>query len=247
MHKPVVPQQSENPVPADYVPRLNANLAAVEQRISAACARAGRPRETVTLVAVTKYAHWEWVSALVELGQRNLGENRPQQLVERSRLLSEPVTWHLIGHLQSNKTKSILPVAPWIHSIDSIKLLQQLNRLSGELGRRPNLLLEVNVTGEQSKDGFTLEELRTAWTEVLKCENVDIAGLMTMAPVADDPEQARPAFRSLRQFRDELRDRLAGKFELPHLSMGMTGDFEVAIEEGATLVRIGSALFEGLS
>lgn len=234
-------------MPADFVPRLKANFEAVEQRISSACAKAGRPRESVTLVAVTKYAQWEWVSALVKLGQQNLGENRPQQLVERSGLLTATATWHLIGHLQSNKTKSILPVAPWIHSIDSIKLLQQVNRLSGELSLRPKVLLELNVTGEQSKDGFIPEELRTVWTEVLECENVDIVGLMTMAAAAEDPEQARPAFRSLRQFRDELRDRSAGKLGLPHLSMGMTGDFEVAIEEGATLVRIGSALFEGLS
>lgn len=231
----------------DFLQKLRANYEAVESRIERACQRAGRARAEVTLVAVTKYAKWEWLEALVELGQRNLGENRPQQLIERSSQLTGPASWHLIGHLQSNKAKAVLPRAPWIHSIDSLKLLELINRLAAELQLRPHLLLEVNVTGEASKYGFTPDELRAAWESVLACQQVDLQGLMTMAMASDDAETARPAFRALRQLRDELQARTPdSKHALPHLSMGMTGDFEIAIEEGATFVRIGSALFEGL-
>jgi PLP dependent protein len=231
----------------EFASQLRQNLQAVEQRISQACLRSGRPRSAVTMVAVTKYAQWPWVEALVETGQLDLGENRPQQLVERAALLTKPVTWHLIGHLQSNKAKSVLPVAPWIHSIDSLKLLSIVDRLAGELSLRPQLLLEVNVTGEATKYGFTPEELRVGWSAVVGCEHVEVCGLMTMAAIVEDPELARPAFQNLRTLRDELQAISPAGMSLPHLSMGMTSDFEVAIEEGATFVRIGSALFEGLA
>lgn len=180
------------------------------------------------------------------MGQTDLGENRPQQLVERAGKLKRRATWHLIGHLQTNKAKLVLPVAPWIHSIDSVKLLTLIDRLAGELSWRPKLLLEVNVTGETTKQGFVPDELRAGWPSVLACRHVDVVGLMTMAPASEDPESARPAFRQLRELRDELRVPSSAELPLPHLSMGMTGDFEVAIEEGATFVRIGSALFDGL-
>ena len=232
---------------SDFVARLRENYQAVEARIAQACQRAGRLRADVTLVAVTKYANWEWVEALVDLGHRDLGENRPQQLVERAALLNDPATWHLVGHLQSNKAKSVLPFASWIHSIDSLKLLEFINRQSMELPLRPRLLLEVNVTGEATKYGFTPAEIRESWPAIVQCRQVDIVGLMTMAPASDDPEAARPAFRDLRNLRDELQARSPDGPHLHHLSMGMTGDFEVAIEEGATCIRIGSALFEGLA
>lgn len=232
---------------SDFQTQLQANVQAVEQRIAQACQRSGRPRSAVTLVAVAKYAEWPWVEALVEMGQPDLGENRPQQLVERIPQLTQPVTWHLIGHLQTNKAKLVLPLVPWIHSVDSLKLLCLLDRLARELPVRPHLLLEVNVTGEATKYGFTPDELRSGWPTVRACQNVEIAGLMTMAPAADDPELARPAFQQLRALRDELQSTAPASLTLPHLSMGMTGDFEVAIEEGATFVRIGSALFDGLA
>lgn len=232
---------------SQFADRLRTNLQMVEQRISQACLRAGRPRSDVTLVAVTKYAEWEWIAALVAQGQQHLGENRPQQLAERAPRLTQPVTWHLIGHLQTNKAKLVLPIAPWIHSVDSLKLLTLLDRQASELALRPQLLLEVNVTGEATKYGFTPDELLAGWPTVCACRNVEVAGLMTMAPAAADPETARPAFQSLRTLRDNLKSRSPSTLTLPHLSMGMTGDFEVAIEEGATFVRIGSALFEGLS
>lgn len=226
---------------------IRSNLQAVEQRISQACLRAARPRTDVTLVAVTKYAEWSWIEALVELGQQHLGENRPQQLAERAAQLAQPVTWHLIGHLQTNKAKLTLPIAPWIHSVDSLKLLSLLDRLACEMSLRPQLLLEVNVTGEATKYGFTPEELQAGWSAVCAYQQVDVVGLMTMAPATDNPEAARPAFRDLRTLRDKLQAQSPDHVTLSHLSMGMTGDFEVAIEEGATFVRIGSALFEGLA
>lgn len=231
----------------EFASQITANLQAVEQRISQACLRAGRSRSDVTLVAVTKYAESRWIEALIELGQQNLGENRPQQLAERVARFPQPVMWHLIGHLQTNKAKLVLPIAPWIHSVDSLKLLSLLDRLAQESSLRPQLLLEVNVTGETTKYGFTPEELQAGWSTVCACQHVDIVGLMTMAPAAENPEAARPAFRSLRTLRDKLRADSPSTLALPHLSMGMTGDFEVAIEEGATFVRIGSALFEGLA
>lgn len=225
------------------------NLAAVRSRMAAACRRAGRDPSAVRLVAVAKYADWSWVRALVDLGQRDLAENRPQQLVERAARLAEEAPesgarWHLIGHLQRNKVRPVLPAAGLIHSVDSLKLLQRVGVIGAELQLHPRVLLEVNVSGEASKDGFTPESLEREWEALAAVEGVDVAGLMTMAPESDDPEAARPTFEGLRGLRDRLQAR--GPWELAELSMGMSGDFETAIESGATLVRIGSRLFEGL-
>lgn len=231
---------------ADYSSVIKQNLLSVESRIAQACTRAGRQRSDVSLVAVTKYAQLEWIEALIELGQLDLGENRPQQLWERAAKLPTTVNWHLIGHLQSNKARRLLPLVRWIHSIDSLKLLNSVDRLVEELNVRPKVMVEVNVTGEPSKDGFTPEEIRRDWEAACGCAHVQIVGMMTMAPATDDPEGARPAFAALRSLRDELQARAPESVQLSQLSMGMTGDFEIAIEEGATLIRIGSALFAGL-
>jgi pyridoxal phosphate enzyme (YggS family) len=230
----------------NLVHQLEKNLQTVEVRIAEACRRSGRPRHDVKLVAVTKYAKLEWIEALIQMGQADLGENRPQQLWERAERLPNSVNWHLIGHLQSNKARRALSVARWIHSVDSVKLLGSLDRLSQDLGIRPKVLVEVNVTGEVSKDGFTPDELRRDWKSACSYRNVDLAGMMTMAPESENPESARPAFQALRVLRDELQAQAQAEIKLAQLSMGMSGDFEVAIEEGATMVRIGSALFEGL-
>jgi pyridoxal phosphate enzyme (YggS family) len=226
--------------------RIDENYRRVRERMAAACARAGRDPAAVTLVAVTKYAEIEWARRLVALGAVELGENRPQQLVQRAAQITAPVRWHLIGPLQRNKVRSILPLASLIHSADSLRLLQAIDRIGGELGLRPRVLLEVNLSGEAEKHGFLAEELLTAWKQLPWLPNLQIEGLMTMAGWSPDAENARPAFRALRELRDELRSRSGSTTCLEHLSMGMTGDFEVAIEEGATLVRIGSALWEGL-
>ncbi len=227
--------------------RLADNLLQVTSEIAAACSRAGRSPDEVTLVAVTKYAELVWVRRLIELGVRHLGESRPQQLLERAEQLSTDVQWHLIGHLQRNKVKPVLPRASLIHSVDSLRLLERISAIGAELSLRPRVLLEINVSGEASKDGLSVSELTEQWDAFQAVPNMDIAGLMTMAPLADDPTAARPVFRALRQLRDELAARAAAHVKLTELSMGMSGDFAVAIEEGATLVRIGSRLFEGLA
>lgn len=225
---------------------LSSNIHRIRERIAAACARVGRDVQDVTMVAVTKYADIESVRELVNLGITELGESRPQQLVSRSEQFPESVHWHLIGHLQRNKVELVLPVAAQIHSVDSVRLLESMNSSARKLGVRPRLLLEVNVSGEVSKDGFAPAELLAAWTAICLLESVEIQGLMTMAPHSEDSEDVRRVFRELRELRDRLAMESGGTRSLPDLSMGMSGDFEIAIEEGATIVRIGSSLFEGI-
>lgn len=222
---------------------LSRNLTAVHTRIELACRRAGREPESAKLVAVTKYAPMAAVQGLVQLGHRVLGESRPQQLLERSREISA-IEWHLIGHLQRNKVRAILPQVALIHSVDSIRLLERLQEIAQSMGIRPRVLLEVNVSGEPTKDGFSPPALKAVWEDIVEFTDVDVCGLMTMAPFDENPEHARPYFRHLRQLRDDLQG-VTPACKLGELSMGMSGDFEVAIEEGATLVRIGSLLFEG--
>ena len=226
--------------------QLADNLNRVRSEITDACRTAGRSPTEVQLVAVTKYAGLAAVQHLVELGVVDLGESRPQQLTERADQLSSNIRWHFIGHLQRNKVKPVLSRAVLIHSIDSLKLLERVSTVADELALRPRVLLEVNVSGEASKDGISLAELRSQWDAFQAVPNVEIAGLMTMAPLAADAEAARPVFRELRQLRDDLAARSAPHRTLTELSMGMSGDFAIAIEEGATLVRIGSRLFEGI-
>jgi pyridoxal phosphate enzyme (YggS family) len=227
--------------------RIAANLGSIHERITAACRRVGRDPAGVRLVAVTKSAELPWIETLVAQGARDLGESRPQQLLERSALVAGPVTWHLVGHLQRNKIRKVLPVAAVIHAVDSRALWQRLAEVAAELGLRPRVLIEVNVSGEATKFGFSPVELRAVWRELSADRRLDLAGLMTMAPLSDDPETARPVFAGLRRLRDELRAADPGGPELAELSMGMSGDFEIAVEEGATLVRVGTALFEGLA
>ena len=240
--------------------RLAANYESVCQRVRQACHRSGRSPDAVLIVAVTKYADWQFVREVIPLGVVDLGESRPQQLVERAALLTEPgavekIRWHLIGHLQRNKVRRVLPLVSLIHSVDSWRLLEALEREAAEQDLRPQVLLEINVTGEASKQGLTPEAALEGWPRALAggCR-VGVRGLMTMAQENADPEVARPTFKALRGLRDRLRS-MASEFDpastaagwyLDELSMGMTADFEVAIEEGATLVRIGSALFEGV-
>jgi pyridoxal phosphate enzyme (YggS family) len=237
--------------------RIAENLSRIGARIDSACRRASRPSASVRLVAVTKSAALEWIDAIIALGVRDLGESRPQLLLERAEQIQRseanrrpeavqtPVRWHLIGHLQRNKVRKTLPVADWLHSIDSLLLAARIDSLSAELGLRPRLLLEVNVSGEASKDGYSPEQLAADWTAICALSHVEIAGLMTMAPFSDEPEDSRATFRQLRELRDRLAD-LPRSPRLGELSMGMSGDFEVGIEEGATLIRIGTSLFDGL-
>ena len=228
--------------------QLTQNLNAIHDQMRAACGRSGRSSDDVRLIAVTKYAQWPWVEALSSLHQ-TFGENRPQQLAERQPLLPG-VEWHLIGQLQRNKVKLALQHASVIHSIDSLRLLERVAAVATELQIRPRVLLEANLSQETTKSGFNAEELRRDWSQIVSISKaVQIDGLMAMAAESDDPEEARPVFRSLRLLRDELRQTDAGRnagLDLRDLSMGMSGDFIPAIEEGATMVRIGSRIFAGL-
>ena len=225
---------------------IHDNYTRIRNRIDAACQRVQRDPQSVRLVAVTKYARLEWVQALVELGCRDLGESRTPQLEERTTLLSPEIRWHFIGPLQRNKVRRTIPHCSLIHSVDSLKLLQAIDRIAGESELTPEVLIEVNLAGEASKKGFSRESLTSEWESLCQVSHVKIAGLMTMAPHVEDPELARPVFRELRELRDELQQCSPEHVSLQELSMGMSGDFETGIEEGATLVRVGSALYAGL-
>lgn len=228
--------------------QLTQNLNAIQSQIREACGRAARSADDVRLVAVTKYAEWPWVESLSTLHQ-TFGENRPQQLAERQVLLPNS-EWHLIGQLQRNKVKLALQHASMIHSIDSLKLLERVAHVAAELQLQPKVLIEVNLSQESTKSGLTEDELRRDWSQIVSYSPiVRIAGFMTMAAESDDPENARPTFRSLRQLRDELQQTEASRaagLKLRELSMGMSGDLVPAIAEGATMVRIGSRIFAGL-
>lgn len=223
---------------------LRERLDAVRERMAAACRRAGRERDAVTLVAVTKSTTVAVAALLPGLGVNDLGENRPQECWLKAAEMPATVHWHLIGHLQRNKIDRTLPIVRMIHSIDSLRLLEALDAAS--TARPLEVLLEVNASREANKHGFAPEELSDLAPKIAVLRHVHVKGLMTMAAFAEDPEKCRPTFAEVRTLRDRLRGELPAPHTLEHLSMGMTNDFEVAIEEGATLVRIGSALFEGL-
>ncbi len=225
---------------------LKDRLAAVEGRIRSACARSGRPREAVTLVAVTKTVSAAVAAVLPELGCADLGESRPQELWHKAAVLPPTVRWHLVGHLQRNKIERTLPLASLIHSVDSPRLLAALDQEAGKAGLSRDVLLEVNASREANKHGFAPEELPGLLPALRELRHLRVRGLMTMAAYDEEPERCRPTFALLRGLRDRLATELGPPHQLEHLSMGMTNDFEVAVEEGATLVRIGSALFEGL-
>lgn len=230
----------------DLADLIQINYSHIQDRIKAACLRAGRSSDSVTFIAVTKYACLEWVNALIALGCEHLAESRTPQLEERATQLSDQIHWHFIGPLQRNKVRRTIQYSSLIHSVDSLKLLMTIDRIASESNLRPRVLIELNLAGESNKKGFSRSELLETWSTLCEADHVEIAGLMTMAPHTDDPEQARPVFRELAQLREELQQMSPADVTLSELSMGMSGDFEVAIEEGATLVRVGSALYAGL-
>ncbi len=227
--------------------RIRENLENVQGRIAAAARRSGRSAQAVRLVAVTKRSAPEWIRPLVGCGVRDLGENYPQELWRKTEALADlgdSVRWHLIGHLQSNKVKKTLPMVVMVHAVDSLKLLQTLNESAMSLRNPPVVGLQVNTSGETSKHGWTPDQVLDDGESIAACQAIPIVGLMTMAALGTTPESARASFVGLRNLRDALRERTG--LHLNELSMGMSNDFETAIEEGATLVRIGSALFEGV-
>jgi PLP dependent protein len=227
---------------------LAARLAAVERRLQAACARAGRRRGDVTLVAVTKTVPAAVAGLLPGLGVHDLGENRPQELWRKAAAVPG-VRWHLVGHLQRNKVERTVPLVCCIHAIDSLRLLGAVEAACAAGPPRDAplpVLLEVNASREASKHGLAPEELPGLAPALAGFRHVRVSGLMTMAAYEDDPEHCRPTFRLLRELRDRLKALVGAAHPLSELSMGMTNDFEVAVEEGATMVRLGTVLFEGL-
>lgn len=232
------------------------NLAQVRATIAAACERADRPTESVTLVAVSKLKPAAMLVEAMDNGVQHFGENRVEESVIKIPMVTaqrpaQPVTWHMIGHVQSRKTKEVVPLFDRVHSLDSLKLAEKLSRLAVEHGKTLDVLLQMNVSGEASKEGFDAagwsveasirDELQRTARHAAALPGLNIVGLMTIAPYVDDPETIRPVFRELRLLRDDLRQTTG--LSLPELSMGMTDDYPVAIEEGATIVRVGRAIF----
>jgi pyridoxal phosphate enzyme (YggS family) len=223
------------------VPSIAENLEHVRAEISEAAGRSGRSTDDVELVAISKTHEADQVREAIEAGQHLFGESRVQEARIKIPLLPSSLRWHFVGHLQKNKIRHALPLFEFFHSVDSLSLAQDMNRIAAEEGAHPRILLEMNVSGEGSKFGFKPDGLRAEMEELLALPRLTIEGLMTIAPLADEAQASRKFFVELR----ELRDALEKEFDLklPQLSMGMTNDFAIAVEEGATLVRVGTAIF----
>jgi pyridoxal phosphate enzyme (YggS family) len=217
------------------------SLAVIHRRIADACARGGRDPQSVTLLAVSKSQSPDRVSGLVAAGQTLFGENRVQEAKAKISQCPGRLHWQMIGHLQTNKCRDAVQLFEMIQSVDSLALAQEIHKRAEQAAKTMPVLLEVNVAGESSKFGYAPERLLAELTSLNALRRLEIHGLMTIAPFALDPDKVRPVFRRLRELKSRCEDVLGAP--LPQLSMGMSGDFEVAIEEGATLVRIGSALF----
>ena len=220
---------------------IASKLDTVRGEIASAARRAGRDPSAIRLVAVSKTHPADAVVQAAAAGQTIFGESRVQEARDKIPACPSGLDWHFIGHLQKNKVRQALPLFSFFHSIDSAALAQAIDRIAGENGKPAEGLLEVNVSGEETKHGFTPDELRKGFAALGKLPHLRIRGLMTMAPYSENPEDARPVFRALRELRDELQS--SHGHPLPELSMGMSGDFVPAIEEGATLVRVGSSIF----
>jgi len=222
---------------------IAANLKLVQDRIAAAAKRASRAPSAVRLVTVTKTVDLDGIHQAVAAGAVILGENRVQEAKEKTEILGAAASWHLIGHLQTNKAKYAVKLFDLIHSVDNIELAKELDRQAGKIGKKQNVLIEVNIAGEASKAGIAVQEAPALAREVGRLQNLDLQGLMTMPPWSANPEDSRPFFRKLRELAEAIaKENIAG-LSMRELSMGMSGDFEVAIEEGATLVRVGTAIF----
>ena len=217
-------------------------LAEVRGKIAAACQRSGRNPDEVEVLAVTKTHGEDVVREAWEAGLRIVGENKVQEAAWKKPASVAGPMWHLIGHLQSNKVRAALELFDFIHSVDSTKLADRINLIADEIGASPHVLIEVNVSGEKSKSGIAPDGVRPLLEHILaNCPRITVEGLMTMAPFSENPEDARPYFRRLRELRDACEKEMG--IGLPRLSMGMSGDFEVAVEEGATWIRLGTVLF----
>ena len=222
---------------------LKENLQEVEKRIAAACMRAGRRREDVTLIAVSKTKPVDMLREAYDLGIRVFGENKVQELTEKYDRLPEDIRWHMIGHLQTNKVKYIVGKTELIHSVDSLKLAEMIEKESQKHGCVTDILVEVNVAEEESKFGLRMEEVIPFIEKIVQYPHINVRGLMTIAPFVENPEENRTIFADLHKLYVDIKEKNIDNGTVSILSMGMTNDYEVAIEEGATMVRIGTGIF----
>ena len=219
------------------------NLAEVERRVCAACERAGRPREEVTLIAVSKTKPVSMIEELLPGGTRDFGENKAQELCEKYEQLAKEIRWNLIGHLQRNKVKYVVDKACLIHSVDSLRLAETISEEAVKRQLTVPVLIEVNVAGEESKFGVSPEETEELIREIAKLPGMAVKGLMTIAPFVENPEENRVHFANLKKLCVDIKMKNIDNVSMNVLSMGMTGDYEVAIEEGATMIRVGTGIF----
>ena len=222
---------------------LKENLESVEARIQAACDRAGRKREEVTLIAVSKTKPVNMLQEAYDLGVRIFGENKVQEIRDKYEALPKDIEWHMIGHLQTNKVKYIVDKVKLIHSVDSLKLAETIEREAEKRSCTADILLEVNVAGEESKFGMKTDEVLPFYDRLSQYSHINVRGLMTIAPFVDNPEKNRTIFADLHKLYVDIKEKNIDNDTVSILSMGMTNDYEVAIEEGATMVRIGTGIF----
>ncbi|MEX0779833.1 MAG: YggS family pyridoxal phosphate-dependent enzyme [Balneolales bacterium] len=221
------------------------NIEEIKRKIALSCERSGRSPSDITLIAVSKTKPVEAIQQAVECGQRHFGENKVQELTGKMEQFENDLRWHMIGALQTNKIKYLAKRVNWIHSIGKLKQLKEVEKRAEAAGRQIKVLIQINISEEDQKSGFPAQDLREVLTYAQSLKWVNVQGLMGMASFVDDPEVVRPEFRLLRKLRDAHRDMETESLKLQHLSMGMTNDFETAIEEGSTMVRIGTAIFGG--
>jgi pyridoxal phosphate enzyme (YggS family) len=219
------------------------NLETINEKIKKAALKANRNPQEIKLVAVTKTATIEQIKEAISAGVKIIGENKVQEAKEKYQILSADIEWHLVGHLQTNKVKYAIEIFDLIHSVDSIKLAKEIDKRSLQFGMITNVLVEVNVSGEETKYGIKPEEVEHFLEEISEFTRIRIRGLMTIAPITEDKEEVRPYFRKLRELSKEIKSKNIKNVRMDYLSMGMTEDFEVAIEEGANMVRIGRGIF----
>jgi pyridoxal phosphate enzyme (YggS family) len=218
-------------------------LRAIQERIEAAAARSGRSPKDITLVAVAKSVPCNQIARAIAAGVAHVGENRVQEAAEKVPVLGRQVEWHMVGHLQSNKARRALELFDWVHSVDSTRLLLRLDALATQMSANPRLLIQVNTSADGSRFGVAPADVKELVLRASECETVSVEGMMTIGPLTADENTVRCAFRRLRELAGEVRSLGLPRVHMRHLSMGMTADFEIAIEEGATIVRIGTALF----
>ena len=222
---------------------IKENLQEIEKNILKACEKAGRKREEVTLIAVSKTKPVSMVEEVYETGIRDFGENKVQEMCDKFEVLPKDIRWHMIGHLQTNKVKYLMDKAYLIHSVDSLKLANEIEKQASKCNKTVDILIEVNIAGEESKFGLAKEEVLALVCDIAKFSHLRIKGLMTIAPYVEDPEDNRLYFRQIKQLSVDINNQNIDNVSMDILSMGMSGDYSVAIEEGATMVRVGTSIF----